>query len=137
MKKVTAILALVGSLTLGLAADATIDAQIEKIQNAPAQERVKLMNEFKQQLASMNQEQRQEAISAMQAKMQATGEMTKEQAQERKREHVREAQVDATGEMNRHQNMNQKQMGNQVVQEFINIGGTIPTNSNPIKIPTR
>jgi len=70
MKKITTTLVLLGTLTLGLAADATIDAQIEKIQNAPAQERVQLMNEFKKQLMAMNQEQRDEAISKMQTKMQ-------------------------------------------------------------------
>lgn len=141
MKKITTILALVGTLTLGLAADATIDAQIEKIQNAPAQERVQLMNEFKQQLATMNKEQRQEAVAKMQAEMQAAGEMTKTQAQERKREHVAAAQAEATQEMNRHQNMQQNQMGNQVAHEFINAGGTIPTGGNgggnpTVKIPT-
>ncbi len=141
MKKVTAILALVGTLTLGLAADATIDAQIERIQNAPAKERVKLMNEFKQHLMTMNQEQRQEAVAKMQAEMQAAGEMSKTQAQERKREHVAAAQAEATGEMNRHQNMHQNQMGNQVAREFINGGGTIPTGGNgggnpTVKIPT-
>ncbi len=142
MKKVTAILALVGTLTLGLAADATIDAQIERIQNAPAKERVKLMNEFKQHLMTMNKEQRQEAVAAMQAEMQAAGEMSKTQAQERKREHVAAAQAEATGEMNRHQNMHQKQMGNQVAREFINTGGNIQAGGNgggnpTVTIPTR
>ncbi len=131
MKKVTAILALVGTLTLGLAAGATIDAKIERIQNAPAQERVKLMNEFKQELMTMNQEQRQEAVSKMQAEMQAAGKMTKTQTQERKREHVATAQAEATGEMNRHQNMNQKQMGSQAAQKFINSGGIIPSGATP------
>ncbi len=139
MKKITTILALVGTLTLGLAADATIDAQIERIQNAPAKERVKLMNEFKQHLMTMNQEQRQEAVAKMQAEMQAAGEMTQAQAQERKQ--VREAQVDATGEMNRHQHQHQKQMGSQVAREFINAGGNIQTGGNgggnpTVKIPT-
>ena len=139
MKRVTTTLVLLGTLTLGLAADATIDAQIEKIQNAPAQERVQLMNQFKKQLATMNQEQREEAIAKMQTEMQAAGEMTQAQVQERKQ--VREAQADATGEMNRHQNMHQKQMGSQVAHEFINNGGTIQNGGNgggnpTIKIPT-
>jgi len=141
MKKVTTTLVLLGTLTLGLAADATIDAQIEKIQNAPAQERVQLMNQFKKQLATMNQEQREEAIIKMQAEMQAAGEMTQAQVQERKRERVREVQTDATGEMNRHQHMHQKQMGSQVAHEFVNGGGVIPHGAhgggNPtITIPT-
>lgn len=126
MKKITATLVLLGTLTLGLAVDATIDAQIAEIQSAPAQERVQLMNEFKQQLATMNQEQRQEAIAAMQAEMQAAGEMTQTRVHERSR--VREAQMEAAGEMVRTQSMNQKQMGNQEVQKFINGAGTTPHN---------
>jgi len=141
MKKITTILVLVGTLTLCLAADATIDAQIEEIQNAPAQKRVKLMNRFKQELMTMNQEQRQEAVVKMQAEMQAAGEMTKTQVQERKKVRTREAQEDATGEVNRHQNMHEKQMGNQVAHDFINGGGTIPSGVNTggsitVKIPT-
>ncbi len=117
MKKITTILALVGTLTLGLAADATIDAQIEEIQNAPAQERVRLMNQFKKQLSAMNKEERGEAIAKMQSKMQESGEMTQARVQERKRARIREAQEDASGEMNRHQNMNQKQIGNQFAKD--------------------
>jgi len=127
MKRITTTLVLLGTLTLGLATDATIDAQIERIQNAPAAEKVKLMNKFKQRLMSMNQEQRQEAVAKMQAEMQAAGEMTKTQAQERKQ--VRKDQAEATGEMVRSQHMNQKQMGSQVANR--NVGGqptvTIPT----------
>ena len=118
MKKVTTILALVATLTLGLAADATIDAQIERIQNASAGEKVELMNKFKKRLATMSQEQREGAIDALQTKMQAAGEITQAQVQERKRVRVREAQEDATGEMNRHQNMHQKQIGSQVAEDF-------------------
>ena len=110
MKKITTTLVLVGTLTLGLAADATIDAQIARIQNAPAAEKVQLMNEFKQQLMTMNKEQRQEAVSKMQAEMQAAGEMTQAKVQERKQ--VRKDQAVATGEMVHAQHMNQHQAGN-------------------------
>ncbi len=143
MKKMTTTLLLAGTLTMALAADATIDAQIEKIQNAPAQERVQLMNEFKQQLMTMNQEQRQEAVAKMQEKMQATGEMTKTQAQERKQ--LRINQAEATGEMVRTQQMNQKQMGSQAAHDFINstgatvnsrIGGGNGAENKIITIPT-
>ncbi|MEN8302489.1 MAG: hypothetical protein ABFQ64_00290 [Campylobacterota bacterium] len=112
MKKVTAVLALVGTLTLGLAADATIDAQIEKIQNASAAEKVQIMNELKLQLATMSKEQRQEAIARMQAKLQNSGEMTKAQIRERNR--VRENQKEATEDMLRAQHMNQNQTGSQL-----------------------
>ena len=112
MKRITTTLVLLGTLTLGLAQDATIDAQIEEIQNAPLQERVKLMNQLKLRLSTMNQEDRSEAIAKMQAKMQATGTMTKAQARERER--IRKSQVEATEEMLRAEHMNQNQMGNQV-----------------------
>ncbi len=135
MKKITTILALVGTLTLGLAADATIDAQIERIQNAPAKERVKLMNEFKQHLMTMNKEQRQEAVAAMQAEMQAAGEMSKTQAQERKREHVAAAQAEATGEMVRAQHMNQKQMGSQAVEKVQRLVNGTMQNTQTVTIP--
>lgn len=139
MKKVTALLALVGTLTFGLAADATIDAQIEAIQSAPAQERVRLMNEFKEQLMTMNQEERQEAIAALQAEIQATGEMTKTQTRDRKQ--LRIDQAEATGDMVRTQQMNQKQIGNQVAKDFINATGVNPNGGNGgehqrVKIPT-
>ncbi len=47
MKKVTT-LALLGLLTLAMGQDVSVDQQIENIKNASAQDRVKLMNEFKQ-----------------------------------------------------------------------------------------
>ena len=133
MKKITTILALVGTLTLGLAADATIDAQIQRIQNAPAAEKVKLMNEFKQQLMTMNQEQRQETVAKMQTEMQASGEMTQAKAQERNR--VRKDQMEATQDMARTQHMNQKQKGSQfkAMNPVSVTAGSTPGVNNPFK----
>lgn len=45
---------------------ASIDAQIEAIKNAPQEERVELMNRLKVQIASMNEEERTNAIEALQ-----------------------------------------------------------------------
>ena len=129
MKKITTTLVLLGTLTLGLAVDATIDAQIQAIQSAPAAEKVKLMNEFKQQLMTMNQDQRQEAVAALQTEMQAAGEMTQSRVQERTQARV--DQTEATGEMVKSQVMTQKQMGSQVAQEFINSGGVLPSGVTP------
>ena len=128
MKKITTTLIILGTLTLGLAENAKVDAQIERIQNAPAAEKVKLVNEFKKQLMTMNKEQRQEAVAAMQAEMQAAGEMTQAQVQERKQ--VREAQAEATGEMNRHQHQHQKQMGSQAGRQIMD--GTTGQGMNNI-----
>ena len=55
-------------ITLGstlLMANESIDAQIQKIQDAPPQERVELMNSFKKQLRNMNSEDRIQAISSL------------------------------------------------------------------------
>lgn len=46
----------------------SIDEQIAKIQNAPAQERVELMNRLKLQIAAMNEAEREEALNALQQK---------------------------------------------------------------------
>jgi len=70
LAKITLSVALFGALTLGMANDLNIDAQIEQIKNASAEERVELMNEFKQQLSTMNQEDRTEAIEHLQETMQ-------------------------------------------------------------------
>jgi len=128
MKRIATALVLVGMLTLGLAADATIDAQIEEIQNAPLKERVKLTNQLKLRLSTMNQEDRSEAIAKMQAKMQATGTMTK--AQIRERERIRKSQAESTEEMLRAEHMNQNQMGSQIARDFVNSG-----SPQAVKIP--
>ncbi len=46
----------------------SIDDQIVKIQNAPAQERVELMNRLKLRIAAMNEAEREEALNALQQK---------------------------------------------------------------------
>ncbi|QOP42449.1 DUF4175 domain-containing protein [Sulfurimonas sediminis] len=104
-----------------------IDAQIEAIQSAPEQERVELMNEFKQRLMQMNQEERMAAIQEMQSKMQAeagtmnesgtrTAEMSRNMMQTRDQEHVQEMQLQTNENMNQVQNMIQQQAGSQYMQ---------------------
>lgn len=44
----------------------SINEQIEKIQNAPAQDRVEMMNRLKLQIASMNEAEREEALKTLQ-----------------------------------------------------------------------
>jgi len=44
----------------------SMDTQIEKIMNAPASERVGLMNQLKIKLATMNEEERKEALQKLQ-----------------------------------------------------------------------
>jgi hypothetical protein len=56
------ILLLAGSVQ----ADSSIDTQIEQIMNAPANERVALMNQLKTKLAHMNNNERNEALQKLQ-----------------------------------------------------------------------
>ena len=81
-----------------------IDSYIAQIKKASPQERVKLMNEFKQKVAQMNKEQRLKSIEKMQAKMKAS----------RPQKNYNTMQGQHTNEMNTYQNMNQKQAGKQL-----------------------
>ncbi len=144
--KITLSVALLGALTLGMAdetastdttATATtsvsVDAQIAAIQAAPAQERVQLMNQFKQKLATMNQADRMAAIQEMQQKMQAqagtqmqagqamgaNGQEMGSAMKQKATEHAQEMQMQTNEQMTQMQNMNQRQSGNQ----FMNMNG--------------
>ena len=147
LTKITLSVALLGALTLSMADETTtsntnnsIDTQITKIQNAPAKQRVELMNEFKQQLSTMNKEDRMAAISQMQEKMQththgnmqesknfgsATHEAAKgerdnrmhemsDMTQHRTQDMMHERESDMTQHMNHIEHMNQTQAGNQM-----------------------
>lgn len=59
---------MVMGLVVQLSGAESIGEQIEKIQNAPAQERVELMNRLKLQIAQMNEAEREEALNALQQK---------------------------------------------------------------------
>lgn len=148
--KITLSLALLGALTLGMAEDTvtadtttTVDTQIEAIQTAPAQERVRLMNEFKQRLMQMNEEDRMAAIQEMQTKMQTraktgqefgqtTATMAKDMAagegkefgertRTRAQEHAQEMQMQTNEKAVRTQTMTQQRGGNQLMHTS---GGT-------------
>ena len=145
--KVTQIaLSLIVTASVGFAAsDASIDAQIQAIQEASPQERVGLMNAFKTQLSTMNAEDRLAAIEQMRTQMQAqmqshgeSGEMSGgmesmrenahemgEMARERAGEHAQEMQIEHGEEMNRMQNMNQQQAGSQFGHENEMSGGSM------------
>jgi len=55
--------------TLLGATELDIDSYITQIKKASPQERVKLMNEFKQRIAQMNKQERLKSIQKMQVKM--------------------------------------------------------------------
>ena len=136
--KITLSVALLGALTLGMAdetasASVSVDTQIAAIQAAPAQERVQLMNQFKQKLATMNQADRMAAIQEMQQKMQAqaatqmqagqamgaNGQEMGSAMKQKATEHAQEMQMQTNEQMTQMQNMNQRQSGNQ----FMNMNG--------------
>jgi len=136
--KITLSVALLGALTLGMADDAStnttdstststsVDTQIEAIQTAPAQERVQLMNEFKQRLMNMNDAQRSAALTKLQENMQATqtfSQTTQGEAHNMPTQTgtmaapgAQELQMQTNDQMNHMQNMTQQQSGSQFVQ---------------------
>lgn len=59
---------LLAGLLIQLSGAESIDEQIAKIQNAPVQERVEMMNRLKLQIAAMNEAERGEALNALQQK---------------------------------------------------------------------
>ncbi len=150
VKTVLLSLAVIGTLAIaGGVSSSTItsvDTQIQAIQNAPASQRVKLMNQFKEKLMNMNQKERMEAISQLQVKMQGKmqahredgqemgttmstnarkmsttfGKMTQEHSQE----HSTEMQMQENEQMTHIQNMNQRQAGNQFVEDGARSGAT-------------
>jgi hypothetical protein len=86
-----------------------VDAQIEQIIQAPSQERHRLMNRFKKQLAEMNEEERAAAISKLQERT-----MTQEQARDRIQ--TQERLQDASGEPLRTQTRTRDQQMQQLHQ---------------------
>lgn len=123
-------LVVMGSLNLGFAEDTVspemnVDAQIENIQSAPAEERVKLMNEFKQKLMQMNADERNEAIATLQTKMQDAPQVNMQ-------ERTQMMQANNNEEMTRMQNMNQQQVGNQFSTQSSFTGGS---NSGSTTVP--
>ena len=119
-----ATLMLLGTLTLGMAEDMTteltVDQQITAIKNAPAQERVKLMNQFKVRLSTMNEEQREAAITQLRTQTQTqtrtesgNGEGDQIQTRTMTQERSRLNEMQQTQQMNQMQQMNQQQMKQQ------------------------
>lgn len=126
MKRLLLVLALLGGLTLGFAEDTatedtvTIDEQITQIENAPEQERVQLMNQFKLRIQNMNQEQRDAAITQLQTRMQT-------RVQDRTAQ--QELQMQQSGEMIQTRTMNQNRVANQYRTQMPE--GTMPEGSMP------
>jgi len=113
--KIVFSLTLIGAMSVVTAAETStlsVDAQIEAIQNAPAAERVELMNNFKERIASMNEADRSAAIEQLQATLQPT--QTREQIQARVEEHAQEMQMQVNEKVNQMQSMNQTLIGDKM-----------------------
>ncbi len=92
-----------------------VDAQIEEIQQAPAQERYRLMNQFKKQLGEMNAEDRAAAIAKLQDRTMTQDQLrdqTQDQTQDRTRDQIRDQDrlQDGTGDQIRTQEQQMQQL---------------------------
>ena len=110
MKTVLTFLALLVLTTLHLSAK-DIDAQMESIRQASPSERVKMMNELKRQIAQMNQNDRTAAINSLRSSMKKPNRMD---------ESVNRQQFQNSHEMFQNQQQHQKQVGNQIHNQFMN-----------------
>ncbi len=121
-------LMLLGTLTLGMADDISVDEQITAIQEAPAGERVQMMNQFKQRLATMNEADREAAITQLRTQTQtrtqarvesgeATGEQLQTRTQTQTRSRVNEMQQTQQMEHGQQQMQQQQQQMQQMQQQ--------------------
>ncbi len=164
MTKLALSLIATGALTLGMAATAQVSTsanaqnnqaqvqtqasvsveittQIEKIQAAPAQERVELMNQLKERIAAMSPDQRRATMQQLRTQMRNKAENADTQDQkiikkleemlakmenhttqmheeahsnmQKHQEHAQEMQQNAHMEMERNEHMNQREAGEQ------------------------
>ena len=98
------------SMTTLLYAQSTIDAQLQAIHNAPASQRVEMMNQFKQRLAQMNEQERAEVITQMRSQMQ-------KQHQMQDQKNSRLEQMKHSENMQRMEQMQQRQHTQQYMKE--------------------
>ena len=97
----------------------SIDQQIASMQKATPQERVKLMNQFKQQLASMNSEQRAKSISQLREQMKTEHEQTNTHAQgEQMHGNAQHNQMQQSEQLQRMEQMQQRHGGEQYQHEM-------------------
>lgn len=119
MKKVQSLILgvfLAGTLTHASAED-SVDMQISEIQKAPSEQRVQLMNQFKKNLANMNEEDQIKAMTQMRERLQVRA----------KNNSANSAANIGTqmNQMNQIQHMNQMQHQNMMQTQNINTGGAM------------
>ncbi len=140
MKKSLLSLMLAGTLTLAMAASSDVSnntttqnsfvIQLENLQNASAKERIELMNQIKERIASMSQSQREEAIQQLHKQMKQDNQKHKDMEKIEKmltqmheeasnhqehshqiQEHIQQMQNSTHMEMERNEHMHQREAG--------------------------
>jgi len=120
-----ATLMLLGTLTLGFSA--TIDEQIAAITSASADERVELVNEFKETLSTLSDEDRVAAITLLRESVDQDGNQLQMRTQTRSRIN----QAEQAGDMLRTEQMQQTRAGTQAMQQNrIGAGGSDGSTPN-------
>ena len=109
----------------------SIDQQIAAMQKATPQERVKLMNQFKQQLATMNAQERAQSITQLQKQMKAQNNQNNQHLQgEQMQSEAQHQQMQQSEQMQRMEQMQQRHSGDQyqkeLDQEMGSMGGKGP-----------
>ena len=126
MKTLWCIPLLLASITFLSANDTiTIDQQITAMQKATPQERVKLMNQFKQHLASMNAEERSKSITQLREKMQQQN--TQHTAKET-RTNAQHDQMQQSQQLQQMEQMQQRHGGEQYMNEMKQDAGKVGNN---------
>ena len=116
---------LLGTLTLGFSA--TIDEQIAAITSASADERVELVNEFKETLSTLSDEDRVAAITLLRESVDQDGNQLQMRTQTRSRIN----QAEQAGDMLRTEQMQQTRAGTQAMQQNrIGAGGSDGSTPN-------
>lgn len=101
-----------------LAADESIDEQISAIQNAPAEQRLELMNKFKMKLAKMNFEERSKAIESIRSQGSDTHSATPQQ------HHIMRLQSQHSESLQQVQNIKRQQISSHTGTPLIQGGGS-------------
>ncbi len=130
----TTALMLLGTLTFSMAEEISVDEQITAIQEAPAQERVRLMNQFKTRLATMNEADREAAITQLRTQTQTQARL-QEGTGEGEQVHTRTMTQERSriNEMQQTQQMQQQMQQQQLRNQFGQSEGTLPAQGNMVK----
>lgn len=109
---------LMGSAALCANEQISVDQQITAMQKATPQERVKLMNQFKQQLATMNAQERAKSISQLREKMQEHSDHAADMHDTQMHTDAQRDQMQQNEKMQRMEQMQERHGGDQYMHEI-------------------